>query len=127
MCSCFVNGLVRGPRNGEHPRMRPGTESRRRIGARISQALRRAGISQNELARRLEKASSAVSGWVSGRTQPSLEELADICRMTGVTADSILGLSGAPSTPAAVDPRLVGRLLRKLRDVARDAEQIGRM
>jgi transcriptional regulator with XRE-family HTH domain len=79
------------------------TPERRAIGRRIKEAIERKGITQNELARHFDKVHSASNGWTTGRTQPSLEELADICRLTGQSADWILNVRHSPrpaTTPA---------------------------
>lgn len=93
-------------------------QARANIGNRIREALRAKHISQRQLASELaiggEKGSSTITGWVQGVTQPSLEELAEICRLTGVSADWILGLPGA-MPPAQISAR-VRDALKKVAD-----------
>lgn len=96
---------------------------RREIGARISEALTRTGLSQRQLARQMGKGSSTITGWVNGKTQPSLEELAEICDLTGARADWILGLGGKAPAPQ-VDVKAVRRVMKKLSGVAEALESL---
>lgn len=90
----------------------PISPERRAIALRIKEAIDRKGISQNGLARHFKKVPSAANGWTSGRTQPSLEQLAEICRMTGVSADWLLGVAGA-RIPEGVDVRKIDAALKE--------------
>lgn len=103
------------------------SSERRAIGKRIKEAITRRGISQNELARRFGKGSSAGNGWTTGRTQPSLEDLAEISKMTGVSADWIIGAPHAPAPPPpAVDVRAVRRLVKKGREFVEVVEALAK-
>jgi len=51
------------------------------VGSRIRQTRERLGLSQGELARRLDKTQTAVSYWESGKRSPSLEILLDLARI----------------------------------------------
>lgn len=51
------------------------------------------GLTQKQLAVKLETTNSAVCDWEKGRTQPDLETLAKIARFFSVSADYLLGLS----------------------------------
>ena len=77
---------------------KPITPERAAIGKRLMDAAKKVGIGQNELARKFGKAAiSTTNGWKTGRTQPSLEELAKIVEWTGESADRIIGAPNAPS------------------------------
>ena len=51
---------------------------------------RKAGLSQEELASRLEVSRQAVSKWESGQTLPDLERAAALSRLFGVSLDYLL-------------------------------------
>ena len=51
---------------------------------------RKAGLSQKELASRLEVSRQAVSKWESGQTLPDLERAAALSRLFGVSLDYLL-------------------------------------
>jgi replicative DNA helicase len=67
-------------------------KARRAIAKRIAIAVRSAGVSQAELARRLGRTPSTLTGWKNGRTQPSLEDFARLCEATGANPAAILAL-----------------------------------
>jgi len=66
--------------------------ARLEIAGRIREAIQRSGVSQNGVGRSMGVSSSTVAGWVSGRTQPSLEQFARLCRGLRVRADDVLGV-----------------------------------
>jgi transcriptional regulator with XRE-family HTH domain len=96
------------------------TDERKAIGSRIRKALDRADVRPSDLARELHKVDSAVSGWLSGRTQPSLELLAYICRRTKTSADELLGLAA----PSSVPHEVIERAARELDRQASEAEKV---
>lgn len=75
---------------------------RAEIAKRIESLLKESPTSQKQIAAAVGKATSTLSGWSSGRAQPSLELLVELIKHTGRSADWILGLSEdrAPSTRA---------------------------
>ncbi len=101
----------------------PVDSERSAIGSRIRRALDAKGISLSEIGRRFGRSQSAVSGWVSGKTQPSLEHLAEICRLTGVSADEILGVGEVGPRPARqmveMQPAAARRLVRQIQAATR--------
>lgn len=67
------------------PKLEGGDATRllkKRIGAHIRAARERVGLSQTELAVRLDVTSSTVCDWENGRTYPALENLRKIARIT---------------------------------------------
>lgn len=54
-----------------------------------------ANLTQQDMAGHLNICRSTYTYYETGHTQPDLESLAKICRILGVSADSLLGL-GAP-------------------------------
>lgn len=67
---------------------------------------RKAGLSQEELASRLEVSRQAVSKWESGQTLPDLERAAALSRLFGVSLDYLLKEElEAPEAPQAEPAR----------------------
>lgn len=62
------------------------------IGENIKKARKAAGISQKELADRLQVYQKDISRWENGERAPSIEVFARICRELSVSADKILEL-----------------------------------
>lgn len=56
---------------------------------RLKAALDTAGMSQRELARRLDVRGATVSSWCVGRTTPDLDDAYRIARLLGVTLESL--------------------------------------
>ena len=66
------------------------------LGPRIATLRRAAGMSQGELARKLQVSASAVGMYEQGRREPSAETLVALARLFGVTVDYLLTGSPAP-------------------------------
>ena len=60
------------------------------LGPRIAVLRRAAGLSQGELAQRLQVSSSAIGMYEQGRREPSAEILVALARTFGVTVDYLL-------------------------------------
>ena len=66
------------------------------MGARIAALRRHAGLSQAELAQRLQISASAMGMYEQGRREPSAQVLVEIARILGVSTDYLLtGIMGA--------------------------------
>ena len=65
------------------------------LGARIAALRRDAGLSQAELARRLQISASAMGMYEQGRREPSAQMLVALARILGVSTDYLL--TGMPS------------------------------
>ena len=66
------------------------------LGPRIAALRRAAGMSQGDLARKLQVSSSAVGMYEQGRREPSAETLVALARLFGVTLDYLLTGKPAP-------------------------------
>lgn len=55
-------------------------------------ARKSANLTQRDMAEKLSVCRSAYTYYETGHTLPDLETLAKICRVLGVSADSLLGL-----------------------------------
>ena len=62
------------------------------IGENIRKARKAAGVSQKELAERLQVYQKDISRWDNGDRTPTLEVFAKIFRELNVSADEMLGL-----------------------------------
>lgn len=60
------------------------------LGERISQARKRAGLSQEQLGEQLGVSRQAVSKWESGQTNPDVSYVARMCRVLEVSSDWLL-------------------------------------
>lgn len=71
------------------------------LGPRIAALRREAGMSQAELARRLQISPSAVGMYEQGRREPSVDTLIAMAEAFGVTTDFLL--TGKAATPTEED------------------------
>ena len=80
------------------------------LGARIAALRRDAGLSQAELASRLQISPSALGMYEQGRREPSAQMLVALARVLGVSTDYLL--TGILSTDQAesLDRMLLGRI-----------------
>ena len=62
------------------------------IGANIRKARKAAGVSQKELAERLQVYQKDISRWENGERTPTMEVFTKICRELNASADEILEL-----------------------------------
>lgn len=60
---------------------------------RIKQLREQAGLSQSELARRLDVTRSSVNAWEMGLSAPTTQYIVAMTKIFHVTADFLLGLS----------------------------------
>jgi transcriptional regulator with XRE-family HTH domain len=70
----------------------------RTIGQRINAALAIKTTQQKELAEKLNITDNTVSFWCRGKRTPNSEQLIQIAKILGVSADFLLGLSDAPTS-----------------------------
>ncbi len=61
-----------------------------KLGEKIALLRKKAGLSQEELAARLEISRQAVSRWETGSAQPDLEKVVELARLFSVTTDHLL-------------------------------------
>ena len=64
---------------------------------------RAAGLSQEELAEKLNVSRQAVSKWENGAAQPELSKLVELSRLYGVSVDELLSLEEAEKNGTSVD------------------------
>ncbi|MGM9549054.1 MAG: helix-turn-helix domain-containing protein [Faecousia sp.] len=80
------------------------------LGARIAALRREAGLSQAELAARLQVSPSALGMYEQERREPSVETLVRLSRVLGVTTDYLLTGEPAEEERAALDEMLLSRI-----------------
>lgn len=79
------------------------------MGQRIAALRREAGMSQADLARRLQVSPSAVGMYEQGRREPSADTLVALAEIFSVSTDYLL--TGKPTLPA--DEDALTRILRR--------------
>lgn len=80
------------------------------LGARIAALRRESGLSQAELAKRLQISPSAMGMYEQGRREPSMETLVAIAREFGVSTDYLLTGSPREQEEAAFQEMLLSRI-----------------
>ena len=76
------------------------------VAERLAALRKRAGLSQGDVAERLNVSRQAVSRWETGFTVPSTDNLSHLGRLYGVTLDELLSYSAAlpPEKPPEERP-----------------------
>ena len=66
------------------------------LGARIKELRKEFGLSQVDLASRLEVTKQTISNWENENIQPSIDMLVGLSNVFNVTTDYLLGLDDVP-------------------------------
>lgn len=66
------------------------------LGARIKELRKEFGLSQVELAARMEVTKQTISNWENENIQPSIDMLVGLANVFNVTTDYLLGLDDVP-------------------------------
>ena len=66
------------------------------LGARIKELRKEFGLSQVELATRMEVTKQTISNWENENIQPSVDMLVGLANVFNVTTDYLLGLDDVP-------------------------------
>ena len=66
------------------------------LGTRIKELRKEFGLSQVELAMRLEVTKQTISNWENENIQPSIDMLVSLANVFNVTTDYMLGLDDVP-------------------------------
>ena len=80
------------------------------IGIRIAALRREAGMSQAQLARKLQISPSAMGMYEQGRREPSLQLLGDMAKVLGVSTDYLFTGNPPPEDSETVEQLLTGRI-----------------
>ena len=80
------------------------------LGTRIAALRREAGLSQAELAQRLQVSPSALGMYEQERREPSMQTLVKLSRELGVTTDYLLTGTPAEKERAELEGMLLGRI-----------------
>lgn len=83
------------------------------IAARLREARRQRGLSQDELATAAGLKQSAVSHYESGRRTPSVEHLVRLAEALEISVEFLIGVESSPSYSGGVSAELAS-LLEKL-------------
>ena len=60
---------------------------------RIAEAIKSSGLSQKEIAEKLNISESNITNWKNGENLPSVEVLFNLCKLLNESADYLLGLN----------------------------------
>ena len=66
------------------------------LGTRIKELRKEFGLSQVDLAARMEVTKQTISNWENENIQPSIDMLVDLANVFNVTTDYLLGLDDVP-------------------------------
>ena len=66
------------------------------LGTRIKELRKEFGLSQVELAMRMEVTKQTISNWENENIQPSIDMLVGLANVFNVTTDDLLGLDDVP-------------------------------
>ena len=66
------------------------------LGTRIKELRKEFGLSQVDLAARMEVTKQTISNWENGNIQPSIDMLVSLANVFNVTTDYLLGLDDVP-------------------------------
>lgn len=69
----------------------------------LQEAIRHSGMTQTEIARKLNIYQSAVQQYLSGRALPALDTLANLCILLDLDANEILCISGGGKSVTVSD------------------------
>ena len=81
-------------KDDKQPPRESGKEKHMDFGTNLSNARRAKGMSQEELAERLNVSRQTIYKWETGATYPDIDKLGDIARCLGVSAAYLLGEGG---------------------------------
>ena len=80
------------------------------VGLRIAALRREAGLSQAQLAQKLQISPSAMGMYEQGRREPSLQLIGELARVLKVSTDYLITGAPRPEDAPAVEQMLAGRL-----------------
>ena len=83
------------------------------IGARIYDALSKKGISQKELAERINVSEAVISRYINGQREPKANIIANIATALNTTSDYLLGIEFDEFSQAKVK-RMIARNSEKM-------------
>lgn len=76
---------------------------RYRMGSRIRELRKRAGMTQSELASRLGISASAVGMYEQGRREPDNKTIVKLCQLFEVSGDYLIGTSDSTASNGSVE------------------------
>jgi transcriptional regulator with XRE-family HTH domain len=60
---------------------------------RLAETMEMVGITQTALAKRMNVSQQSISYWVNGTYEPSLSEIAELCKILEVKANYLIGIT----------------------------------
>lgn len=90
-------------------------ESMPDVAKRILEAMATAKMNQAQLAEAVGTTPARVSDWKAGKSRPTIDQLANVAKVLGVSVDYLLGVSDEPRPDASTaDMAVVAVLIRSL-------------
>lgn len=83
----------------------------------VSYLIETLGCSRREFARRIDISLESVEAWINGESTPSVSSIYEICRIYGVSADFLLGLTNHPFRPGTDEDSCFVPTLASLEDL----------
>ena len=85
------------------------------LAGNIKNAREKAGLTQKDLAEKLNISRAGLSSWELGRTKPDLTTFVNLCHVLHIKADDLLGLAFEKETDGLQQPVVeLARILAKL-------------
>lgn len=94
----------------------------RRFGAIVREARRRRGLTQRELAQRLEVTNGAVAQWERGFARPTMATRVDLAQVLGIPFEQLLPEAADTNGIVVTDPLLV-RIVKRLEQLTPEQRQ----
>ncbi len=95
------------------------------VGERIAEMRKKAGLTQKDMAQKLNVSDKSVSRWERDENLPDLYLALDIAKLFGISVDELIGYTGAP-VPEAVGAPLVDKSEEKKEQKPRREDNIER-
>lgn len=96
------------------------------VGERIAEMRKKAGLTQKDMARRLNVSDKSVSRWERDENLPDLYMALDIAKLFGISVDELIGSESAPA-PDTVSVPTESRPLEKKEQTPRREDNIERV
>jgi transcriptional regulator with XRE-family HTH domain len=93
------------------------------LAIRLRNARLDADLTQEDAATRLGLSKSAVGQWEMSRAAPVISLLPSVCRLYGVSADALLGLTADQVAPRKAESTRLDPELQKILDIATQLPQ----
>lgn len=84
------------------------------INRKIKEYRKHCGLSQMELAQKMHVKQNTISGWETGRTEPNMGAVVELCKIFGCRPSDLIGNAGGQEKPLSVSEERLVALFRLL-------------